>query len=56
MSGSSNLTILSLIKRNRDTMSGRTHDLGLVVLRVPVTPILDPLIFLQDSHHYRKLR
>lgn len=43
----------SFVKGNRDAVSRSAHNLGLVVLRVPVAPILDPLVLLQYPHHLR---
>jgi hypothetical protein len=48
---SSNITILRLKKGNRHTMPRSTHNLSLVKLRMPIPPILESLILLQQSHN-----
>lgn len=46
-----NLVVYSRVQRDGDTMSRSTNDLGLVVLRIPVAAVLDPIKLLEDEDH-----
>lgn len=43
---SSHVTLLSLVKCHRDSITRTAHDFRLMILRKPVAPVLDPIILL----------
>lgn len=50
-----NIVLLSFKESNRNSMSRRANNLSLVVLRVPIASVLKAVIFLQETHHCRKV-